>query len=45
MQAEWLVPAEMDEELVHRLQAEELRAGEAHQGRDVATLEVVMEAA
>ena len=35
----------MDEELACRLQAEEEAAEEAHQGRDAATLEVVMEAA
>ena len=34
----------MDEELAHRLQVEEEAAEEACQGRDVATLEVVMEA-
>ena len=35
----------MDEELAHWLQEEKEVAEEAHQGRDVATLEVVMEAA
>ena len=35
----------MDKELAHRLQAEEVVAEEAHQGRDAATLEVVREAA
>ena len=35
----------MDEQLACRLQAEEDAAEEAHKGRDVATLEVVIEAA
>ena len=34
----------MDKELARRLQAEEVVAEDAHQGRDAATLEVVMEA-
>ena len=34
----------MDKELASWLQAEELAVEEAHQGRDVANLEVVMEA-
>ena len=34
--------AEMDKELVCRLQAEEVAVEEAHQGRDAATLEVVI---
>ena len=35
----------MDKELAHRLQVEEEAVEEAHQGRDVATLELVIEAA
>ena len=35
----------MDEELVCWLQAQEVAALEAHQGRDAVTLEVVIEAA
>ena len=35
----------MDKELAHQLQVEEELAEEAHQGRDAATLEVVMEVA
>ena len=34
----------MDKKLVHQLQVEEVAAEEAHQGRDVPNLEVVMEA-
>ena len=45
IQAALLPPTEMDKELVCQLQAEELVVEEARQVRDVATLEVVMEAA
>ena len=45
IQEELPSPAKMDEKLAHQLQAEELAAEKACQGRDVATLEVVMEAA
>ena len=38
-------PAEMEKELAHRLQVQKLAAEEAPQGRDVATFELVMEAA
>ena len=45
VQVEQLPPAELDKELAHRLQVEEVVAEEACQGRDAATCEVVVEAA
>ena len=45
IQAESILLAKTDEELVCHLQVEKLVVEEAHQGRDAATLEVVMEAA
>ena len=45
IQAELIPPAETDEELACWLQVKELAAEETRQGRDVATLEVIMEAA
>ena len=45
IQVKSLPPAKTDEKLVCWLQAEELVVEEARQDRDVATLEVVMEAA
>ena len=45
MQVKPMHPTEMDKELACWLQAEELELEEACQGRDAATLEVVMEAA
>ena len=45
IQAELMPPAETDKELVRLNQAQELVAEEARQGRDMAILEVVMEAA
>ena len=45
MQARSPPPAKTDEELACQLQAEELAAENAHQGRDAATLELVMQAA
>ena len=43
IQAEWMPPAKTDKELSCWLQVEELEAEEARLGRDVATLEVVMD--
>ena len=45
VQAELLTPAETGKELACQLQVEELAVEEAHQGRDAATLKVVMESA
>ena len=45
MQAGLAPLAETDEELVCRLWVEEVMEEEAHQGRDAANLEMVMEAA
>ena len=45
IQAEPMPLTKTDKELVCQFQAEELVAEEAHQGRDAATLEVVIEAA
>ena len=45
VQVELLPLAKIDKKLTRPLQAEELAVEEAHQGRDMATLEVVMEAA
>ena len=45
MLLELMPPAKTDQELACQLKVEEPVVEEAHQGRDVATLEVVMEAA
>ena len=43
IQVELMAPAKTNKELAHWLQVEELAVEEAHQGRDVATFEVVKE--
>ena len=45
VQAEKLLPAKMDKELACGLQAEKMAVKEAHQEKDAATLEVIIEAA
>ena len=45
MQSVLLSPAQMDEKLVQQLQEEEVAVEEAQLGRNIATSEVVMEAA